>query len=245
MTQTNPTIDRLNSIIKDVETVRCITRASELQRAACGRLKDLLAECREQKVAAVSAGDEDFANLVLGFECVARYLRAEIEMWLLLKEEKPDEAWDKLVSAQNSAIAAVRAHRGFAHLEKIGERLLTIEKILFPPQTFVSTGLVVRNQICSICGTEYGECDHLAGKPYWGRFCAIITRGIEANHLALVKEPDDKGCRVTHIGVPGGSENKMTLRIEKDDQLTGQAVEGQPGLIVRARLLRASVDEAE
>jgi hypothetical protein len=76
---------------------------------------NLLTECKQQKAAAVTAGDEDFANLLLGFECAARCLRSEIEMWLLLKEEKPDEAWDKLVSAQNAAGAAVRAHRGFGN----------------------------------------------------------------------------------------------------------------------------------
>jgi hypothetical protein len=128
---------------------------------------------------------------------------------------------------------------------KKAEHLVAIEKIIFPPQSFVSSGLVVRHQICSICGAEYGGCDHLAGKPYWGRFCCIITRGIEGNHVALVKQPADKGCRVTHFAVEGGSRNKMKWLVERDDKVTGETVSGRPGLVVTARLLRASTCEAE
>jgi hypothetical protein len=240
MIEKKPIIDRFNSVLAIAQTLSFITRSSELQRDACDKLKDLSVECGQQKAAAVEAGDEDFANLLLGFECVADCLLAEIEMWQLLKEEKPDEAWDRLISAQNAASAAVRAHRGFEHSERRAEYLNDVERIIFPSQNFVSTGLVVRRQICSICGSEYGVCDHLVGRPYWGRFCCIITRGIEANHVALVKEPADKGCRVTHFAVEGGSRNKMTWQIEQDDTVTGQVMPGQPGLIVKARLLRAT-----
>ena len=82
-------IDRFNSIIEDAERFSYITRASELQRDTCGKLTNLLTECKQQKAAAVTTGDEDFANLLLGFECAVRSLRSEIEMWLLLKEENP------------------------------------------------------------------------------------------------------------------------------------------------------------
>jgi len=78
-------------------------------------------------------------------------------MWILLKEEKPDEAWDKLVSAQMAAADAVRAHMGFAHLETQAQRLEEIERLVFPRQVFVSAGIIVQHQECSICGNEYGR----------------------------------------------------------------------------------------
>jgi hypothetical protein len=240
MIEKQPIIDRFNGVFENAQIFCFITRSAELQREACDKLKGLLIECDQLKAVAVTAGAEDFANLLLGFECVADCLLAEIEMWLLIKEEKPDEAWDRLVSAQNAVSAAARAHKGFEHLEKRAEYLAEVEKIVFPPQNFVSAGLHVRHQICSICGRKYGDCDNLVGRPYWGRFCSIITRGIEANHIALVKEPADKGCRVTHFAVEGGSRNKMTWQIEQDDLVTGQVVPDQPGLIVKARVLRAS-----
>jgi hypothetical protein len=164
--------DRFNGVVENAQIFCFITRSSELQREAYDKLKGLLIECDQQKAVAVTAGDENFANLLLGFECVADCLLAEIEMWLLLKEEKPDEAWDRLVSAQNAACAAARAHRGFEHLEKRAEYLTEVEKIILPPQNFVSAGLLVRHQICSICGREYGDCDHLGAGPIGVDFVA-------------------------------------------------------------------------
>jgi hypothetical protein len=191
-----------------------MTRDSGIQKDACTKLQTLVADCRTLKSEAVAAGDEDFANLLLGFECVASCLSEELAMWILLKEEKPDEAWDSLCSAQMAAANAARAHNGFAHLETHAQRLEEIERLVFPPQVFVSAGIIVRHQECSICGSEYGDCEHLAGKPYWGKFCCIIAKDIEANHIAVVKNPADKRCRIVHFTVEGGERNRMTWKVE-------------------------------
>jgi len=51
----------------------------------------------------------------LDLNAVAQCLCAELEMWIFLKEEKPDEAWTGLSAAQMAAVDSVRAHRTFAH----------------------------------------------------------------------------------------------------------------------------------
>jgi hypothetical protein len=207
-------ITQFNSIIEDCENFCVLTRHSELQKEACTKLDMLLADCKISKREAIQVGDEDTANLYLGFECVATCLSAELAMWVFLKEEKPDDAWDKLICAQMAANEAVRAHKGFAHLVRKGEQLEGFEKNIFPPQVFVSAGLIVRHQQCSICGGEYGECQHLVGKPYWGEFCYIVAREFEPNHVALVKNPADKRCRVMAFAAPDGERNRMTWKIE-------------------------------
>jgi hypothetical protein len=174
-----------------------------------------LVELRDEKRAAVAAQNEDLANLLLGYQCVATCLHAEITMWLLLKSEKPDEAWDSLVSAQMAAADAARAHPGFHHVTHQAERLEAIEKLVFPPQVFVSAGAIVRRQECSICGGEYGECGHLIGKPYWGEFCYILAKDIEFDHAAIVANPADKRCRILRFSVEGGERNRMSWKIEK------------------------------
>ncbi len=98
-------------------------RASELQTEVIANLEDFLACNTGVKAAAVGAGNEDFANVCLGIECVATALRAEISMWLLLKQDKPDAAWRELVTAQMAFADAIKAHERFAHLEDHGERL--------------------------------------------------------------------------------------------------------------------------
>lgn len=204
-----------NRTVESVENLLSIARAGELQREALVTLDAALTSVSNAKAAATAANEEDYANLLLGCECVAAALMAELRMWLLLKEEKPDEAWNELVNAQMASVGAVRAHKGFAHLEQHVERLEAIEKIVFPPQVFVSSGMIVGRQECSICESDYDDCDHLIGRPYTGRFCYIIARDISLDHVAIVKEPADKRCRVERFNVAGGVRNRMTWRIER------------------------------
>lgn len=209
---------RFNEVIQNEENYSIITRSIDLQRESVERINDLLRECEKIKIGIVASGeDEHFANLLLACECAATYLANEIAMWVSLKEGDPDRAWDHLVSAQVSVWNAMRAHEAFTHLEHHAQRLEVFEEILFPPQVFVSSGLLVGRQECSVCGNEYGKCDHLVGRPYWGEFCSIIAREIELNHVAIVKDPADKACRITQFSVEGGQRNRMTWNVTPDE----------------------------
>lgn len=107
---------------------------------------------------------------------------------------------------------------GFAHLSEHNKKLEAIEELVFPPQVFISSGMIVGKQECSICGAEYGDCNHLVGKPYMGRFCYIIAKDLSLDHVSIVEHPADKRCRVQHFDVEGGTRNRMTWKIEpKED----------------------------
>jgi hypothetical protein len=92
-------IESFNAILQDCQSLSCMARDSGLQRDACAQLRSLLARASELKANAVAVGDEDSANLLLGFECAASSVHAELRMWLLLKEENPNEAWSALIDA--------------------------------------------------------------------------------------------------------------------------------------------------
>ena len=206
-----------NSVIEDAEVFRGIARCSELQRNAVDSLIALLAEVGDLKNKAVARGDEDTANLLLGYESATTSLISEIKMWILLKQERPDEAWDELVSAQMSSLDAARSHKGFEHAVHHYQRLVVVEQVVFPPQVFVSAGMIVRSQECSICGNEYEDCEHVIGRPYMGAMCHIIARELDVDHVAIVKNPSDKRCRIREFEVEGGVRNKMTWRVERRD----------------------------
>ena len=212
-----PFVQSFNQTIRDAEVFISIVRASELQREACDRLETLLKAIAVEKSNAITASDEDYANLLLGCECVGSGILAEIQMWLELKNENPDRAWDRLIDAQSAYTSALRAHRGFQHLDDACHRLEVIEKLIFPPQVFVSSGFIVHVQECSICGQEYEDCVHLVGKPYMGKFCYIIVRDLEVDHVSIVDHPADKRCRVTSFGTDGGNRNRMTWRVQPED----------------------------
>ena len=213
-------IIEFNERIKESEIFLSIARDSELQQEACENLEGVLSEIAQEKKIAVENNNEDYANLLLGCECVAKSLHHELKMWLLLKQEKPEEAWDHLVGAQMKATSAVKADAGFRHVEHHRHRLETIEKIVFPPQTFVSLGIIVHEQECSICSEDYDECEHFVGKPYMGEFCHVIIKHVSADHLSIVETPADKRHRVTAFDVAGRARNKMTWKIKENTENT-------------------------
>lgn len=234
-------IIEFNEIIKEAEVFRYITRCSELQTVASRKLEKLRLEILELKVEAIKEQDEDFANLLLGYSCVVEALIAEIEMWLHLKGEEPDKAWENLVTAQNLLIAAARTHEGFNHLVHHHQRLEMIEGLLFPAQVFVSSSMIIKHQECSICGKDYNDCEHLRGMPYMGEFCNVVIRDFELDHVAIVENPADKYCRITNIDLEGGIRNRMTWRVvekgEPDDEEHGEE------LRVQATILRSGFGE--
>ncbi|MDK4715883.1 hypothetical protein [Rhizobium sp. CNPSo 4039] len=207
-------IEYFNRTVDDARLFCNLTRDSELQEECISRLREMRRECAEVKKNALDQVNEDFANILLGFECVVDSLRHELRMWIALKEGQPDAAWDRLISAQEAGRAAVRAHQGFSALTEHVERLDCIEKVVFPPQVFVSTGFIVGSQECSICGTEYGDCDHLEGIPYNGEFCLVLPKRTAIDHVAIVDDPRDRRCRITTVPTDQGSRNRMTWKLE-------------------------------
>ncbi len=214
MSELDPFILDVNAAINGLLPLLHITYDSELQHAALENLSALQDRLEAETQSAIASQDEARANLMLGFKCVISSLGLEIQMWLLLKAEDPESAWDCLIDAQNSALSAARAHSGFAHLDHHFQRLEAIEQLVFPPQVFMSSGLIVGRQTCSICQTNYEACDHVPGRPYWGRFCQIQSHDIQLDHAAVVEHPADKRCRVITVPVAGGHRNKMTGKFE-------------------------------
>lgn len=225
----SPFVKEFNELVEECEVFICITRDSELQKGACNKLQNELVRISTEKRLAIARDDEDYANLLLSCECVASALMAEIKMWLLLKEGHPDEAWDALVAAQDGMSGAMRAHQGFDHLDQHIERLHAIEHLVFPPQVFLSSGTIVSQQICSICGKEYEDCAHVKGRPYMGRFCTVTLIPSKVDHIAIVDNPASKICRVLKFSTEGGYRNRMTWRIEPGEnrERTAEGVTAQ------------------
>lgn len=206
-------VDYFNAGIKDAEVFLCLARSSKLQLAQCLNLDLLLHNATRIKHEAVRRGDENSANLFLGFECAIGAVRSELMMWILLKRDMPNEAWDCMVAAQMGCLDATRAHRGFADSERRWKDLERLEGQIFPPQTFMSAGFVAKGLECSICGGRYSKCEHLRGKPYMGRFCEVIHRDLRGDHVALVETPADKRCRVVSLKTKDGHRDKLSWDI--------------------------------
>jgi hypothetical protein len=207
-------VAEFNKVVEECANFRYITRDSGLQEEARAKLQDLHAQIEAEKESARTSADEDYANLLLGCECAADALISEISMWLLLKEGRPDQAWDALVAAQSNLSSAMRAHEGFARVDDNIRRLDAIERLIFPAQVFLSSGMIVKNQICSICGKEYEDCEHVKGRPYMGKFCTLTLIPSAVDHVAIVDKPANRRCRILKFSADGGYRNRMTWVVE-------------------------------
>lgn len=213
-------IQDTNASIKDFEVFLCIARDSELQKETIGRIFNKSRHLEAKKKEFISQGHEQAANILLGLQFVLDALSSEITMWLLLKAEEPEKAWDALIGAQEAAVAAARCAPGFAHLRFHHERLEAIERLVFPPQVFISSGLLADRQECTICSEDYEVCDHLVGMPYGGQMCQISLHGLRLDHAAITETPADKRCRITEFSDADGTRNRMTWRLTRGDGKT-------------------------
>lgn len=211
---TSARVEVFNELVRSAEALLSIARDSELQEQMIGRLTEASATVTGWKRGAVADKRESDANMFLGMECLLRALRTELEMWLMLKRERPEQAWELLIAAQTATSQAMRADLGFSYLDDHARRLEAIEAVVFPPQIFLSAGLIVSKSICTICGKDYEDCSHIVGMPYWGEFCFRKLTEVSANHVAIVDDPANKLCRITHVAAEGGKRNRMTWRIE-------------------------------
>lgn len=210
----NKIVQSFNKLTEEAQTMTFATRDLGLQKDARKKLLRFRNRIKKWKDKFAQARESDMANRFLSIELTNLSLIAELTMWIDLKENRPEKAWDSLIEAEEWASAAMRAHPCGYHLEHNLRKLHMIERIVFPPQTFVSVGAVVRNEECSICGEAYRDCEHIAGRAYMGELCSVICRGVEPREVSIVDDPADKRCRVTHFSEAGGRRNKMTWRLE-------------------------------
>jgi hypothetical protein len=204
------------------------------------RAKEVLDECRQRlqinitkvqdlKQEAIDAAEEDAANALLGIDCLFRAIFNELTMWIALKDDRPDSAWNALVQAQAWLRSALRAHEIMQDMADYSKVLARIEHVVFPPQMFFSSAYVVGHYECSLCGKEYGTCGHVVGRAYMGEMCSRVPKDIrEVDHVAVMADTDpmDKRCRSTSTEHDGHQRDTLTWRIVPSD---GDTTTPEPG----------------
>ena len=189
-----------------------LTRAIELQREAEEHLIDKKAEVSEFKRLCVSEANEDMANTCLAAEMLLTSIASELSMWIALKDDDPDSAWDSLVRAESTLQGAVAAHTSVAQYAAYSEHFRELEEVLFPRQLFMSPGMIIERTDCSICRADYEDCEHIAGRAYMGEFCARILYPDSLEELSIVEVPRDKRARVMMISDGRDNRDVMTWR---------------------------------
>ncbi|WP_147437797.1 MULTISPECIES: hypothetical protein [unclassified Halorubrum] len=189
--------------------------------------------------------DEDAANQNLMFRCMINSLRHELKMWIDLNKKSWDKAWDALVDSQTFAKSAISAHETHdkCNVREYIEKLEKIEETVFPSQNFNSPEIYVEKFTCTICEDDYSDCDHIAGNPYWGRFCQRQAENIMGMRgAALVDNPKDKKARLQdHVTDDGMIRDQMTWEKREMTEEEKEKYEGQTEdhFVFRATLMTA------
>ena len=214
-------LKEFNEVIREYGKFCFISRGEEFQQDAVKKLTALKQKASSLKEKAIKLKDEESANCMLSLEDLINAMIDELEMWIALKEDNPNKAWDFLINAQSAVRTSAQAHNIAIDLNAEGyaNKLHLLEKFLFPPQMFFSPSFVTEKAECSICGKEYGECEHIVGRAYMGEMCyRIITKIKEVKEVSIVEEPANKHARILTFTNDGVTRDFMTWRIANESK---------------------------
>jgi hypothetical protein len=184
----NQTIDR-------VFNLNVLSRAVALQQSEIDELDRYIARIKQYKYWAIDKADERLANLFFHCQCLLQSLQASLHVWVVLKTDRPSEAWSHLIDAQEYLDVSRKA-KPDSNIAQFEERLRAMERSLFPSQNlYNSAGFSETIGKCSICRQPFAMCDHLEGQIYTGQLCRRMDRKIlNVEHAALVRSPRDRRC---------------------------------------------------
>ena len=208
------------AMIEEIGKFLYLVRDKHYQKEAIDKLIKLKQQATSLKEKMINDSDEENANILLSIENIAEAIINELRMWISLKEDKANEAWDYLIDAQSAIRTALQAHEIAIRLngEGYANKLHLIEKLIFPPQVFFSPGFVIEEAKCSICGKNYEECEHIVGKAYMGKMCYRIITKYKLKEISVVASPGNKKARALTFTDGNITRDYMTWRIIKDEE---------------------------
>ena len=198
------------------------TRSFEMQKEKATECAQYISLIKSYKAQAIDRNSELEANHFFHMQCMMNAMKSSLEMWVKIKENQFEKAWCLLVDAQEYTEVALKVadYEGVRNLES---KLASIEHSIFPDWAlYNSPGHTETIGKCSICHKNFFLCDHIENKIYLGRLCQRVDREIiEANHVALVKNPKDRRCIITKITDDDGKTLDYFTWEESDKQLSG------------------------
>lgn len=132
--------------------------------------------------------------------------------------------------------AFLRAWAYILRTEKTQELIREIEAGI---RKEVSVGCAMGRSVCSVCGAEYGTCEHRKGERYAGEVCvAVLCEPVDAYEFSFVAVPAQKNAGVLKkLGGAGGITQAERKQLEKEAALGREYRKELEARFVRAALL--------
>ena len=185
-------------------------RTEELLQNALERCKDIL-----------SSGDNgEEKNIVLLRGILIRGIQDTTQLFRRTSTEgwcrdttKIEDTWESLCNAQDR-LSYVSM---FTNLNKLAGLIGFLYAIdaeflrVFGPGKYVSPEILVRKQLCSVCGQDFKGCEHIPGYLYDGVRCVGFLEDPTLKAVSIVDDPKDRRCRIWPWRFT--SENSSWIRI--------------------------------
>ena len=199
-------IEEYNKAMNDSNKYTVLVRDSKLQAIQIEELSKMKNEIKGYKYGAISAGDEQAANILFHLQCGLNAQKTFLKMWINIKKKKYYDAWDNLIDAEEYISIALKAANDSYGMTEFMERLKQVERVVFPGyNVYNSWGAIIRGGTCTVCRKLLDECMHMEGLVYWGKLCVRVNPEIvDIDHFAMVTEPRDRRCVVTQVTLDDG-----------------------------------------
>lgn len=152
------------------------------------------------KEQAIKEHNEVLANKLWYLNSILNIQKSYISMFNLLKNNIYND-YEKAWNLREQIDIALSYHRdkdyydkNFAQLQFINYIIKNI-KPLFPYKLFSSREMIIKKEVCSICGKTRSirnDCGHELGKVYMGELCYNIVEDAELKGIAIVENPEDE-----------------------------------------------------
>lgn len=156
--------------------------------------------------------NNDFASgTFLYSHCMLSAIKSIYLAFKYIKSDEGGKSWMLFVDASDyldvARLFLDKFRMNSAGHEHFVGFLKALENSIFPTnQLFVSPGAKETLGDCSVCGEDFFDCEHIERDIYNGVLCQRVNkRIIEANHIALVKNPRDRRCVIRTIESKDGS----------------------------------------
>jgi hypothetical protein len=172
------------------------SRDIAFQKDSIKKLQEQIPWIKSVKLAYSKTVDEKNANYFLYIQSCIYTLISMLSTIIFIKEKSYNLAWDSIIDAEEYIALGLRVAPEPAFLEELSRHRQMMEKVLLPDIPFYnSMGAYIKGGICSICRSNYGDCNHIDGLIYFGSMCKIIdVTDLKINHSAIVTNPRDRRC---------------------------------------------------
>ncbi len=213
--------DDVVKFIKNNSKYMYITRDIDILNKQVDEIKIMITAIDKIRKEYIQKKDEINANLWLSFLFITESLQDTISMFILLKNNEPNNAWVRLINAQDCAHASIIATLFDKELQHNHYKYFRDLEFLFPPQSFSSSGMIIKSSSCSICKKPMLDCDHIRGECYMGEMCSEIIDDFSIREISVVTSPLDRRCII--ISTKSGNSpaiNSMTLKEDKNFKIS-------------------------